>query len=448
MTLTEQPSDVLGSGVRPTDEAAVDDTENGSHVDVLFEWLVLSLQLLGDRELIRQASGFEQRLVAQRLTAAARVVGSSGDPVTDRKRARNLLGGHGRSRRSRNRDARRAAVVAANPTLDDKVADGSIAPDALDALARAADPDTGAIPDGLIDDVAGLSPDQTGQVVDRHREDTADRDETNDRYRRQMKARACRRGFRPAAEGRPDLATLVLEGPDAVIDAAWAQVQAAADAVYQADGGRDRPAGEHVPWDHRLFDTAIASFTTTGGGSTPGPGSNAATGSKPGSTPGSGAKPPVVVSVRLDDLGNKPATQHGTGPISDELLATYLTAGSPIYALFTDAKGRPLWLGRTRRHATVAQFLALAVRDRGCVLCGASPQRCQAHHLVPWNAPVNGGTDIDNLALVCGPCHRELHQRRLTLYRHTQPGGTTVWHTRPATPDETPPPRPTTIQRE
>ena len=47
---------------------------------------------------------------------------------------------------------------------------------------------------------------------------------------------------------------------------------------------------------------------------------------------------PIVVSIRLDDLGNKPATQHATGPISDELLASYLAAGSPIYALFTDAK--------------------------------------------------------------------------------------------------------------
>jgi hypothetical protein len=438
MTLIEQSSGILGPGVRPAGEAAVDVGEAGADLGVLFDRLVLSLRLLGDRELIRKASGFEQRLAAERLTAAARVAGSSGNPVEDRKRARNLLGGQGRSRRSRNREARRAAAVAANPALEPKVGDGSIAPDSLDGLAWAADPDTGRIPDELIDDVSGLSPDQTDYVVERYLEDTADRDETNDRYRRQNRARRCRRGFRPAGDGKPDMATLVLEGPDAVIDRAWAQVQAAADAAYQADGGRDRPVGEHVPLDHRLFDAAIAYFNTTGGGSKPGPGSRASTGSKP----------PVVVSIRFDDLGYKPAIQHGTGPISDELLAQYVAAGSPAYALFTDSAGRPLWLGRTRRHATVAQFLALAVRDRGCVLCGASTQRCQTHHLIPWNSPANGSTDIDNLALVCGPCHRELHHRNHTLYPDSGTAGQTRWATRPATPNETPPPRPTTIQRE
>ncbi len=431
MALIEQESDVLGPGVALADSA-------GTDVDALFDRLVLSLRLLADRELIRKASGFEQRLQAERLTAVARVAGSSGDPAADRKRARGLLGGQGRSRRSRNRDARRAAAMAANPSLEPRVADGSIAPDSLDALAKAADPDTGRISDELIDDVSGLSPDQTDHAVDRYLEDTADRDETNDRYRRQMKARTCRRGFRPAADGKPDMATLVLEGPDAVIDRAWAHVQAAADAAYQADGGRDRPAGEHVSWEHRLFDAAIAYFNTTGGASKPTTGAGS----------GTGAKPPVVVSIRLDDLGHKPATQHGAGPISDELLVEYVAAGSPIYALLTDSAGRPLWLGRSRRHATVAQFLVLVVRDRGCVLCGASIQRCQTHHLIPWNSPANGSTDIDNLALVCGPCHRELHQNRLTLYRQTGPGGKTTWHTRPATPDETPPSRPATIQLE
>ncbi len=439
MRLIEQPSGNAGYGVPQADEV-------GADVDVLFDRLVLSLRLLGDQELIGRALGFEHRLQAERLTAAARATGSSGDPAADRKRARSLLGGPGRSRRSANRDARRAAAVAANPTLDDKVADGSIKPDSLDALTRAADPDTGQISEKLIDDVAGMSPDQTDYAVDRHLEDTADRDDTNDRYRRQKQARRCRRGFRPAGEGKPDMATLVLEGPDAVIDRAWAQVQAAADAAYRSDGGRDRPAGEHVPWDHRLFDAAIAHLTTTTtGGELK---QDSASTRRSGSRPGSGSKPPVVVSIRLDDLGNKPATQHGTGPISDEMLAEYVAAGSPVYAMFTCTNGQPLWLGRTRRQATMAQYLALAVRDGGCVLCGASIQRCQAHHLIPWNSPAKGTTDIDQLALLCGPCHRELHRRNHTLYRQTESAGRIRWATRPATPNETPPPRPGTIQRE
>jgi hypothetical protein len=447
MTLIEQPSAIAGADT-PWVDASGD-----SGVGVLFDWLVLSLRALGDRELIRRAQGFEQRLAAERLTAAARAAGSSGDLVKDRKKARDALGGSGRSRRSRNRDARRAAAVSANPSLGEKVADGSIVPDSLDALARAADADTGHIPDELIDEVTGLSPDQTGYAVDRHLEDTADCEEVNDRYRAQMRARSCRRRVRPAEGGKPDLATLTLEGPDAVIDRAWAQIQADADAVYRNAGGRNRPVGEHAPWEHRLFDAAIAYFSGTTGddtqpaGNSPSSSTPSAGSKRAGKSP-SGSKPPIVVSIPLDDLGVKPATQHGTGPIGNELFQQYVAAGSPIYTLFTDLNDHPLWLGRSRRHASVAQYLALVVRDRGCVCCGASPQRCQAHHLIPWNAPAKGTTDIDQLALQCGPCHRELHRHNHTLYRTTGPTGRTVWATRPATPDETPPPRPATIQRE
>jgi hypothetical protein len=323
----------------------------------------------------------------------------------------------------------------------------------LDALAKAADADTGYIPDELIDEVTGLSPDQTGYAVDRHLEDTADCDEVNDKYRAQMSARSCRRRVRPADGGKPDLATLTLEGPDAVIDRAWAQIQADADAAYRNAGGRDHPVGEHVPWEHRLFDAAIAYFNGTTGDDTQPAGnqpssSTFSAGSKRAGKSRPGSKPPIVVSIRLDDLGVKPATQHGTGPISNELFQEYVAAGSPIYALFTDSNAQPLWLGRTRRHASVAQYLALVVRDGACVRCGASPQRCQAHHLIPWNAPAKGTTDIDQLALQCGPCHRELHQHNHTLFRTIGPTGSIVWATRPATPDETPPPRPATIQRE
>ena len=201
MTLAEQPFQA---------EREADPLVAQPEVDVLFHRLMLSLRSLDDRELIRRAAGFEQRLERERLVAAARVAGWSGDVASDRKRTRGLLGHQRRSRRSTNRDARRAAAVAANPSLESKVTDGSVAADSIDALTKAADADTGQIPDELIDQVTGLSPGQTDHAVDRYLEDNADRDDVNDRYQRQMTARRCRRGFRPAAEGKPDLATLVL----------------------------------------------------------------------------------------------------------------------------------------------------------------------------------------------------------------------------------------------
>jgi hypothetical protein len=71
--------------------------------------------------------------------------------------------------------------------------------------------------------------------------------------------------------------------------------------------------------------------------------------------------------------------------------------------------GGVLALGRATRTATRAQRRALVARDRGCVVpgCTAPPAACEAHHVIWWRH--GGGTDIDNLALVCGRHHSDLH---------------------------------------
>ena len=116
------------------------------------------------------------------------------------------------------------------------------------------------------------------------------------------------------------------------------------------------------------------------------------------------------------------------------MLADYLDHADIIAALF-DRKGQPLWLGRANRHATVIQRYAMILRDKACVKCGAPHPDCDVHHLMPWNAPGKGRTDLDQLALLCHSCHRALHADNLTLYRDRAG----VWRTRTATPNETPP---------
>ncbi|TWE23025.1 uncharacterized protein DUF222 [Prauserella muralis] len=71
--------------------------------------------------------------------------------------------------------------------------------------------------------------------------------------------------------------------------------------------------------------------------------------------------------------------------------------------------GQPLYLGRGERHASKAQRRALALRDRGCAFpgCDRPPKWTVPHHIRYW---INhGGTDIDNLVLVCTRHHRILH---------------------------------------
>jgi hypothetical protein len=68
-------------------------------------------------------------------------------------------------------------------------------------------------------------------------------------------------------------------------------------------------------------------------------------------------------------------------------------------------------LSRTVRTVTRAQWLALVVRDRECVVkgCHRPPSACQAHHVVWWS--LGGTSDLSNYALVCHAHHHDLHDR-------------------------------------
>ena len=99
----------------------------------------------------------------------------------------------------------------------------------------------------------------------------------------------------------------------------------------------------------------------------------------------------------------------GTGPVPPSVIGQ-LSPDTAVAGMIFGGDGRPLWLGRGRRLASAAQHLAVAVRDRGCVDCGAPMHRCEIHHIREWE---NGGpTDIDNLAALCGPHHRQHHRTR------------------------------------
>lgn len=135
--------------------------------------------------------------------------------------------------------------------------------------------------------------------------------------------------------------------------------------------------------------------------------------------------------------------QIGLGLIPDSVLADYLEHADVLGVLY-DRNGEPLWIGRARRHASLMQRYALIARDKACVLCGADHQHCEVHHRLPWNSPGKGQTNLNELVMLCGPCHRQVHADLRTIYQDTS--GT--WRTRPAAPDEIPSPRPAYPQRE
>ncbi len=107
-----------------------------------------------------------------------------------------------------------------------------------------------------------------------------------------------------------------------------------------------------------------------------------------------------------------------SGPLPRRVLER-LACHADIYGIVFDGPGQPLWHGRRVRTVTDAQWRALVARDRRCVLCDAGPQWCEAHHVIPWQRPARGPTDIDNLVLLCGRCHGQVHDSQARLRRDT-----------------------------
>ncbi|WP_020377394.1 HNH endonuclease signature motif containing protein [Candidatus Microthrix parvicella] len=122
----------------------------------------------------------------------------------------------------------------------------------------------------------------------------------------------------------------------------------------------------------------------------------------------------LLVIANLDLLSQ----QLGAGTLEDgtplpiDTIARLACDAEIIPAIF-GAKGQPLWLGRRTRLATSAQRLAVTARDLGCIVCHASPEFCQVHHITWWSA--GGGTDLDNLCIVCSRHHTMIHEQGLTI---------------------------------
>ena len=87
----------------------------------------------------------------------------------------------------------------------------------------------------------------------------------------------------------------------------------------------------------------------------------------------------------------------GAGPV-DLADVWRLSLLGTVQTLTLDQDGVPVNLGREVRLATEGQWIALKVRDRGCVVpgCGRPAEWCSAHHLRWWDRD-QGRTDLANL---------------------------------------------------
>ncbi|WP_371408037.1 DUF222 domain-containing protein [Kribbella sp. NBC_00662] len=158
--------------------------------------------------------------------------------------------------------------------------------------------------------------------------------------------------------------------------------------------------------------------------------------------PGFGAKANITVTIDLQDLKSAAADAIGDTVYGDGLSAAAirrLACDARVIPLVLGTNSEPLDVGRSERLVTRAMRRALNTRDRGCVVCGAPPIQCDAHHLVSW---IDGGeTKISNLVLLCRRHHIDLHAGEWTI---TILNGE-VHVARPTWAD--PPPQPPTIPK-
>ncbi|MEU4295220.1 DUF222 domain-containing protein, partial [Kribbella sp. NPDC026596] len=158
--------------------------------------------------------------------------------------------------------------------------------------------------------------------------------------------------------------------------------------------------------------------------------------------PGFGAKANITVTIDFNDLKTATANAIGDTVYSDGLSAATIrriACDAKIIPLVLGSNSEPLDVGRAERLVTRAIRRALNTRDKGCVICGAPPVQCDAHHLTSWID--NGPTAIHNLALLCRRHHTDLHNGHWTI---TITNGV-VHVTRPTWADPPPPSR--TVQR-
>ena len=145
-----------------------------------------------------------------------------------------------------------------------------------------------------------------------------------------------------------------------------------------------------------------------------------------------------------------------TGEASDG--RCYVEGGSPLSAgaarrlgcdaevvAVTERNGLPIDVGRKQRIVPERLRLALHVRDRFCRFpgCGVPAHRTESHHYEHW--ALGGGTDFDNLLLMCGFHHRR-HHAGAFLIRKTADGYS--FETDDGHPIQPPPRDPINVVRE
>ncbi|MCY3786257.1 MAG: DUF222 domain-containing protein [bacterium] len=376
--------------LRSAESGAESGADAAARVLASFDASLAGLRAMGGERLeerLRLVGRCESRLAAVK----AETIGALARRDGEARAADVLRNDVKQSRGSAKRQVKEAGRLARVPKAAEALAEGAITPQHARLIAEAAE---AAPPGAPIDEQELLTAaenepaDLFGRTVREHLNER-DRGDLEERRRRQ---RAQRRltwkrhpdgmfelfgRFDPVAGGRIETA-----------------IAAAANGLWHAEDPKNRSTAP------QRFADALESLVARGGGNN--------------GTAGAAQGADLLVIVDYDILAGRlahPRLVDGT-PLSAEELLRLACDANILPAVFKQ-KGRALWLGRGRRHATKHQRSVLAARDKGCVGCAASPNWCQAHHVRHWEH--GGGTDIDNMCLLCSHCHQQVHTDRADI---------------------------------
>ena len=118
----------------------------------------------------------------------------------------------------------------------------------------------------------------------------------------------------------------------------------------------------------------------------------------------------VTLLLTFQDYVSGGIARYADGTVVAPNRVKQLLCDAVITPLINGESGQPLWLGRSARSASNAQWRALVARDRCCAYpgCHTKSQWCEAHHVREYDRDT-GPTDIDNMALLCSRHHHLLH---------------------------------------
>ena len=293
------------------------------------------------------------------------------------------------SARSANKVAKTAAGLAQMPKLAESLAGGAISVEHAEAAVGAA---ARTSPQQVDDQLSELAEDSSVDLFAEQSRRWANRNQRDDaaeRHRRRRSMRAFKNWVNDEGMG-----VLSAELDPTSYQQALKAVNAECDRLWRDDGGREGKPDEVRTSTQRMADAFVALITDPGG-----------------RTPASTRMQLIAVAdvERLRADNPVGAAEIIGGEALPQSVLERLMCNAAVTGVIFDGAGQPLWVGREHRHATAAQVKAIIARDRHCRGCAAGPERCEIHHIVPWEH--GGRTDVDAMCLACPSCHHNIHDR-------------------------------------